>query len=578
MFDIVLKNGNIVDGTGKEAYIADIGIIGDKIAQIGKIEESQGVKIIDASGKYITPGFIDTHSHADSALFLFPDCESYLRQGITTFIGGNCGDSNAPINNVWVRKYWEYDMWQDMDPFIYYPDIEQPVDRVKKIVFEKTGQEINWRTFGEYLNVISQKGTGANMVALLGHSQLRADVMGKDSNRKPGKEEMVKMKGHITEAMENGAWGLSVGRDYPPSAYAEMEEMEELLYHVKKYNGFMSIHWKRTGIRKNNAIRPNMLDGIIEALEYGLRTGIKVEISHLAIGFDIYPSNEGLEKCAARETLRVIDEYIEKGADVAFDVIPGTSGGICCQPYLISNFFTPWIKMSGTIENFIANLRINEYRENLVSTIYEGKWFNINPKINPEWDKKIIITKSSNDKYVNRTIYDIAKKDGVDSVERVMSLLIEDPEIMINKEPRFASSALELLKHSRASVCTDTYSFDIKGIYGLESECPELLPHTHTYCAFPKYILEFGMNNIEDTIRKITGFPAEFIGIKNRGLIKENYFADILIIDYKNLRTKENYIEPRNFPEGINYVFVNGQIAVDNSQYTGNRAGRVLRK
>lgn len=236
MFDIVLKNGTIVDGTGKDAYVADIGINKDRIAFIGKIDQKENS--YDLEGLTVVPGFIDTHSHADGSVYLYPDCESYIRQGITTFIGGNCGDTNAPIHNFWQRKYWEYDMWDDMDPFIFDSVTTQPLDRAIAVIEKKTGVKIDWRTMGEYFDTVRRKGLACNMISMVGHSQIRADVMGMDQKRNPTAKEMGEMKGLISEAMEAGCWGMSTGRDYPPSAYADVDEIVELMSFIKKkYDG-----------------------------------------------------------------------------------------------------------------------------------------------------------------------------------------------------------------------------------------------------------------------------------------------------------------------------------------------------
>ena len=259
MYTMVLKNGIIIDGTKSKPYKADIGIVDTKIVKIGKIEQSENV--LDIDGRYVTPGFIDTHSHADCSVFLYPGCESYIRQGITTFIGGQCGDSNAPIKNYWMRKYWEYDMWNDIDPFIYYPQTVQPIDKVLPVIKEKTGKDVEWETFGEYIKVVEEKGIACNMITLAGHSQIRADVMGLDYDRKPTKEEMDKMKEHLIEAMESGAWGISTGRDYPPSACADIEEIVELVNLAKELGGYYFTHWRRTGLRVAGSTRANKLDG-----------------------------------------------------------------------------------------------------------------------------------------------------------------------------------------------------------------------------------------------------------------------------------------------------------------------------
>ena len=156
--------------------------------------------------------------------------------------------------------------------------------------------------------------------------------------------------------------------------------------------------------------------------------------------------------------------------------------------------------------------------------------------------------------------------------------MIMDPKIMIRTDSKTDEEIKGLLKHDRGSVCTDTYAFDLKGLYGNDSEIAEILPHPHTYCAFPKYILKYHMDTIQATIRKITGAPAEFMGIDRRGIIREGNFADIVVLDMNRLKTNENYIEPRVYPEGIDYVFINGRKAVDNGVHTGEKAGILLTK
>ena len=573
-YDLVIKNGRIVDGTGAPPYIADVAVAGDRIARIGPTEAADGTLLIDAGGKYVVPGFIDPHSHADCSAFLYPDCESYLRQGITTFIGGQCGDSNAPIYTYWMRKYWEYDMWEDIDPFVYNPRTIQEVNRVIDVVQARTGHRIGWRSFAEYREVVEQVGIGCNMITLAGHSQIRADVMGFDQARPPSRDEMERIKGHVEEAMASGAWGISTGRDYPPSAYAAFDEICELAAYVERLGGCYFTHWRRTGPRIGTPKKPNKLEGIGEALEVALRTGVKTQISHLATGFEIYPEDPRMDACAAETTLAFIDEFVARGADAAFDVIPGTSGGIATHPYLAS-FLMPWVKQSGSLSHFARNLQARDYREMLVSILRRGEWYAINPIANPAWERKIFVTAGPGD-CVGKSIGEIARLRARDPLETVMDLLAETPRIMVMKRDKSDAEIAGLLRHPRGFVCTDTYAFDLVGIYGHNGEFPELLPHPHTYCAFPKYILTYGMDTFEETIHKITGAPAAFLGIEGRGTIKEGHCADILVMDPDRLATNEDYIEPRRYPEGIDQVIVNGVVAVDPRGFTGKRPGRVL--
>lgn len=574
-FDLVIKNGRVIDGTGSTAFRADVGITGDKISAVGVIDDD-GSPSIDAEGRCLSPGFIDTHSHADCSMFLYPDCESYLRQGITTFIGGQCGDSNAPIFNWWMRKYWEYDMWNDIDPFVFSPKTIQPVERVLRTVYEKTGRRIEWRSFSEYAEHVAKQGLGCNMITLAGHSQIRADAMGLSQRRPPDGEEMKKIKAHIDEAFEAGVWGLSTGRDYPPSAYADFDEIVELAEYVRDLGGYYFTHWRRTGPRVGTPERPDRLAGITEPLEIALATGIKTQISHLATGFEIYPEDPRMDAYAARVTLEHIDGYIDRGADVAFDVIPGNSGGICTTPYLAS-LFMPWLKEAGSLAQFIKNLGARDYRERLLALLQAGEWYAVNPNVCPSWDLKIYITESSHVE-AGMNIREIARAAGRSSLETVFDLLLAEPRIRIMKYDKSDEEVRGLLSHPRGFVCTDTYATDLNGMYGNGMEIPEVLPHPHTYCAFPKYILKYGAGTLEERIHKLTGAPASFMGIKGRGVIAEGNYADLLVIDCENLRTNENYIEPRVYPQGITHVIVNGREAVTPENAAVRRAGRILRK
>ena len=575
MFDLLIKGGMIIDGSGADAFAADIAVKGDRIAAIGCLEEADAYQTVDAMGKYITPGFIDTHSHADCSAFLYPACESYLRQGITTFIGGQCGDSSAPIFNYWMRKYWEYDYWHEMDPFIFSARTVLPVDKVLPVIERHTGYRIDWQSFSEYAAVLKRQGLGCNMISLAGHSQIRADVMGPECDRCPSAEEMSRMKEHIEEAFSAGVWGLSTGRDYPPSAYADLAELRDLLAFTRDLGGYYFTHWRRTGVRSRTPLKANRLDGIREALDLCREIGIKTQISHLTHGFDIYPMLPQMEEAAARCTLDFIDSYIAEGTDVAFDVIPGESGGICINPYLAS-YFIPWIKMSGSLKQFITNLSVPAYAEDLKATLRGGNWYPLNPKIDPDWDAKTEIIKCTDRHSTGQSIRQLQESRTGDAIDTAIELLLFDPHIMIKRVNKTMAEVKTLIWHERGGVCTDTYAFDLQGTYGQTGEVAELLPHPHTYCAFPKFLTELSCGRIEDDIRKITGWPAQFLDIPKRGLLKEGYYADILILNADNLKTNENYIEPRVNPAGIDLVVVNGSVAVDTQGHKGVLAGRLL--
>lgn len=580
MFDIIIENGKIIDGTGKDLYLADIGINDGIIVKIGNLNDNKAKKLINADGKSITPGFIDMHSHGDETLLIYPNMESKIMQGITTIVGGQCGLSPAPIDKYWLSKYYEIDILDEVEPYVYSPEDMFPVEKIKDKLKEAFNLDVDWKTFGDFLDKVERKGISANYVPLVGHGQIRAQVMGKDYKRFATDEEIEKMKDYIKEAMESGAYGMSVGLDYAPGIYCNFEELLEIAKEIKKYDGIYSAHWRKTGLRVGTPKKQKKIDGIIETLEIGKQADIQVQLSHLSTGFDVFPSNNDfMMKSAAKATLQVIDEYLKDGVNAAFDVIPNIVGGIISIPNL-SAIFMPWIKQSGSLKQFINNLKAKDYKMQLIEMINSGKFYMINPSVSPDWDEFITIIESTNEKYVNKSIKEIAETNKKSSVEMVFDLLIEDPKVKIYSitQNMHMEIVKEFLRHPQATLCTDTFAFDIESAWNSSDENPGFLPTPNTYCAMIKYIKELGMERIEDTIRKATGKTAEVLEFTDRGLLKEGYRADILIIDIDNLKTNENYIEPRVFPEGIEYVLVNGKIVVEDGNHTGELAGKVIKK
>lgn len=579
MYDIVIKGGRVIDGTGKDSFIADIGIEDERIVKIGSIDISEGKEVIDAKNLIVTPGFIDTHSHGDGTILLYPCAQSAIRQGITTFVGGTCGDSPAPISEkYYMRHFWEYDAWYDVDNHTYYANFVQPREKAVSLLEKKFSIKFDWNTYEDWLRKIEDTGISINIIPLLGHGTIRAHSMGPvDSDRIPTKQEMDTMKKYIREAMESGAWGFSTGLDYIPSAYASTEEIVELAKVVSEYNGIYSTHWRRTGIRKATTQKRRKIDGLIEACEIAERAGLRVEISHILPGYDVYPfADDEVERAIAKATLKVVDEALDKGVNVAFNVIPNTTGGFECIPYLVM-YFAPWVRQAGSIDQFVKNLNSFDFREELREKLLNGKWYKVNPVVKPEWDKQMIVTRSINDEYIGKSIEEIGHIKGGESIDTIFDLIIEDPHINVRQDGKNNASIDEFLKHEKAMLCVDSYVYDEVGPFGIGMDIPEILPNPTAFCAFPRYILNYGSPRIEDTIRKITGAPAEWYGLKQRGKVKEGNFADIVVMDLENLKTNENHIEPRHFPDGINYVLVNGKTVVRDSKHTGERSGKVLR-
>ena len=212
-FDLLIRGALIVDGTGRPGFRGSIGIRNGKIVAVGGIPANADARrVLDAAGLVACPGFIDMHAHGDLTLLQYPEAESYVMQGVTTIVGGNCGFSPAPLKNVWLFQFWEYGWWHEIAPYKYMPEPVQPLDKVDEKFREKLGWGITWRSFGEFLSRVEEVGISINYVPLVGHNTIRATVMEHDYKRKAKPREIREMKAYVVEAMESGAFGLSTGQ------------------------------------------------------------------------------------------------------------------------------------------------------------------------------------------------------------------------------------------------------------------------------------------------------------------------------------------------------------------------------
>ena len=485
-------------------------------------------------------------------------------QGVTTFVGGTCGDSPAPQNpERYARHFWEYDVWPQIDGHMYYPEFVQPREKALPVLEKHYPIRFDWRTFGEYLDKIERQGTAVNFIPLLGHSTIRSYAMGRvNDDRRPTEEQMKAMKHQLEEAMEAGAWGISTGLDYVPSAYATTEELVEIVRAMERWDGIYSTHWRRTGIRRAGAEKKDKSFGLREACEIGHATGMRVQISHLSTVYDIFPSaTESLKRVGAEATLAIVDEAERRGVRVAFDVITNTTAGFECIPYLCM-YLAPWVRQAGSVDRFIQNLGYGDYRTELKKLLASGWWYKVNRNADPFWEHAVVVTKSKNPRYDGRSIQEIA--GGRDVLDTLFDLLIEDPLIKVHKHSRIETYIDAFMSHPLAMPSIDGYIFDANGHFGTLGPIsnwagiPEILPNPNAYCGFVKCITDFAPRRLEEKIRKMTGWPAEWTGIKKRGLLREGYYADIVVLDMENLRTNENHERPNTFPSGIEAVVVNG--------------------
>jgi len=594
-YSLLISNATIVDGSGRQAYRGSVAVQSDKVVAVGDVA-GDAKEVIDASGLLAIPGFIDSHSHADTSILFYPRCESYVLQGCTTFVGGQCGSSPAPLGDLIPLLGIASDYVDELVSFKYYsPKTLFPREQVNDLMKEKFGWTIDWRTMGEYFEVVEKKGISMNYAPLIGHRAVRLCVMGEDSHRHATKIERAQMTGLIRQALEEGCIGMSVGLDYDPDVFASRDEIVEHASILKEYNAVFCPHSRRTGRRRDWAAGHRLhdkIDGIREVIDICRAAGVRTNIAHLFTGWYVNPQGYPhiLEEANRRATLMVIDEALKEGLDLSFDAIPSALptkfGG---SSYLCATF-VPWLKEFGTREKFSQWLKVQEYREEIKDAIRRGKWFmtpETNPNTNPRWAENIVVLRHKNIGYENKTLQQIAVERGKDPFDVWFDLIVEDPDAKGSTasvyptgtpDPEAPHHAI-FYQHPVGTVGLDTSVVD----YEREQKVPPWsVPGISTYSAyvgfFDKFVKRQKALTLEEAVYKTSTLVAKRHNLKGRGTIEPGSYADIVLMDLENIKVMGTPLEPRIQPKGIDYVFVNGVAVVKKSQHTGATPGRVLRR
>lgn len=579
-YDVLVRDGLIVDGTGKASFKGSLAVRGDQIVGVGELGGAKADEVVDAKGQVTSPGFVDAHGHADHTIFLYPLAESYVEQGVTTCIGGNCGFTPAPLKDHWLSLFWDIDAFHELCPFKYYPPEIVQLNEFKKKAGELYGLDIDWRSFPEFMARLQATKFSPNLVTFVGHNTIRVAVMEEDQKRKPKDAELDEMKRLVEDAMEAGAWGLSTGLDYPPGVFSQTDEIVELAKVAAKYGGIYSTHWRRTGLRREQTKPQEKVHGLIEAVEIGKRVGIPIQISHLLSGYTITPSPPPiLEEASAKATLEVIDKGVEESVDVWFDVIPNTTGGVFTSSFLIA-LLSPWVREVGSPQGLAKALSLSDFRAELKEVLNAGKWYALNPRVDPHWATRIKITEGGDKSALGKTISEVAEEKRKDPLDALFDLLQNDPDT--RALPATIQGEIEkatYLKHPRAMVGIDTFALDYKWE---TKHVPKFFPHPNTYGGFARYFRvyqrELAALSLEEAVRKVTGLPAERFGLRDRGVLAAGMKADIVVFDPKIIGDVGDHVEPRKRPKGISTVMVNGEIVVRNGVHTGKKPGVLIKK
>ncbi len=528
-YDLILKNGHIVDGTGSPWYSGDVAIKDGRIAAIGKLPEEQAKRTIDVHGLVVAPGFIDMLGQSELTMLVDPRVPSKIFQGITTEITGE-GESVAPLNDAMIKENQpSYDHYQIQ------PD---------------------WRTFGQYFARLQRQGMGINLGTYVGAASVREMVIGY-GDRAPTADELKQMQALVAKSMEEGALGLSTALQYPPAPYAKTDELIALARIASQYGGIYATHMRSEGDAEMAALD--------ETFRIAREAHIPVEIFHLKTAGK---SNWG----KMPEVVQRIETARSQGIDVAADTYAYTA-----WENSLSAFIPPWAHNGGT-EQLITRLKDQATRTKIRKDMmtradtWDNEWLEITGP------QDILVTAVTNKelvKYEGERISEIAEEWHEDAIDAICDLLIKDQAATTVAVFGMAEPDVELaLKQPWVSVDNDAPGTSPEGILGSEH------PHPRAYGTFPrilrKFVREEHKLTLPDAIRKFTSLPAQREHLTDRGVLKQGMWADVVVFDPETIHDAATYETPNQFSVGMQYVLVNGIPVIDQGKMTGALPGHVL--
>tara|TARA_R110002073_G_scaffold72537_1_gene177164 strand:+ start:138087 stop:139667 length:1581 start_codon:yes stop_codon:yes gene_type:complete len=499
-FDLLILNGQLFDGTGADPIQMDIGINNDEIIAIGDLSKHSAKRIIDATGLAVAPGFIDLHAHLAPILEL-SDCESHIRQGVTTSLGGPDGSSPWP--------------------------------------------------FKKHLDTLEQIGIGMNVAYLIGHNTIRKNIMGLE-NREPTDDELMQMQSQVSQAMDEGAFGISTGLKYVPGTFSKVDEVIALAKNASQKGGIYTTHLRDEGLGVFSAIN--------EAITISKEADIPVILSHhKVIGKPMWGQSN--------KTLAMVDSSRALGLNILMDQYPYNASHTG-----ISVLIPGWAQAGGS-EDFkkrIANVKLRD-------SIKAGIIFNIlNDRGGNDLARIQFAKVKWNADLEGKTLKEWCEQRGLaPSLENGADLVIE---AQMNGGASCIYHAMDekdveqIMKHPQTMIASD----------GRLNKLGQGHPHPRAYSTFPRvlghYVREKSILTLAEAIYKMTAFPANTLGLMDRGILKENMKADIVIFNPETVLDKATFIKPHQYPVGIDYVLINGQLTIDNGTFNKLKAGKVLRK
>ena len=528
-YDLVIENGTIVDGSGDAAYSAAVGIRDGRLTVIyGETEEAvEAERRIDAAGLVVSPGFIDLHSHSGLMIFADPLHEPKVRQGITTEVIGVDGLSYAPIPDP-----------QDLEALAH---MNAGLDGRPDIAYD-------WGSVESYLDQLDELRPSVNLAFLVGNSALRMAAIGWDEVE-ASEAAVANMRSMLREAMEEGAIGLSSGLDYPPGAFASTDELAQLTREAASHGGFYHTHVRY-------ALGDRFLDPFREAIEIGRRGEGPAHITHF-YHRQTFPGGP-------QAMLALIDDARAEGLDVTFDTYPYEWAS---TRLLI--MIPPWVQAGGpmaTKERLADPAVRDRIRRELAErgVLYAGR---------NAWDDVRLgaFVRPELLRWEGRTLGELVRDRNGDSVDVLCDLLVEE-DLRVNQVTPgpWTETLRDFIRHPVGMIGTDSTFVGAK-------------PSPRTYGSFPRvlgqFVREEALLSVEEAVRSMTSAAAERLGLRDRGLLRDGFVADVVVFDPERVRSNATYEEPRQFPDGIEWVVVGGNVVVaDGGRHTGARSGRVLRR
>ena len=499
-YDLLILNGTVYDGSLNDPVETDLGIVGDQIIQLGDLDKHKATQIVDARGLSVAPGFIDLHVHLEP-IFSLSDCESHIRQGVTTSLGGPDGSGPTP--------------------------------------------------FGAYVDSLRQLGVGMNVGFLVGHNSVRREVMNLE-NRKPTLDELSQMKALVAQAMDEGAFGISTGLKYLPGSFSEVEEVIELSKEVSKKGGIYTSHLRDEGLE--------VLASVQEAITISEKAEIPVVLTHhKVIGKPMWGSSN--------QTLALVDQARERGLNIVMDQYPYNASHTG-----ISVLIPAWAQAGGNkmFEERLKNPKLQD-------SIKKGIVFNIlNDRGGDDLDRIQFAKVAWMPELEGKTLKFWCELRGLESSTENGAELVIEAQLKGGASCIFHAmdekDVVNIMKHPQTMIASD----------GRLVKLGDGHPHPRWYGTFPRvlgrYVREQGVLSLKEALFKMTSFPAKVMGLEDRGTIEVGKKADITIFDPKTVIDKSTFENPHQYSDGIEYVIINGKLAVDQRVFKPIKSGQVLLK